>query len=161
LKNAAWLLLIGSGYCGPIFAPRSVPYKDFAQRVPGLDNMATPLETSLKSILREFPSVGQAPRYPKKHYRRDRRVAVCEWREGNAARWRMSQIGGTIADLERMVNSLNIEIQAEQVRSGVNNPARVDYPTLATAMIKRRDNAMRSMDVLRRKLTELGEFSFA
>jgi hypothetical protein len=135
--------------------------KDFAQRMPGLDNMATSLETSLKSILQECPGVGHAPTYPKQHYRRDRRVADCEWREGNAARRRMSQIKGMIADLERMVNSLDIEIQAEQLRSGVNNPARVDYPTLATAMIKRRDNAIGSMDVLRRELTELGEFIIA
>jgi hypothetical protein len=123
--------------------------------------MATSLETSLKSILPECSGVGHARGYPKQHYRRDRSVAVRELREGHAARWRMSQIKGMIADLERMVNSLDIEIQAEQLRSGVNNPARVDYPTLATAMIKRRDNAISSMDVLRRKLTELGEFIIA
>jgi len=67
----------------------------------------------------------------------------------------MAQIEGMIADLERMVNALNIEIQAEEVRSGVKDPGRFDYPTLAIALMKRRENALRSIDVLRRAPPEL------
>ena len=97
----------------------------------------------------------QAPACPHEHYRHDRRVAVQKWRESDTARWRMAQIEGMITDLERMVTALNIEIQAEEVRSGVNDPARFDYPTLAMALTKRLENAKRSIDVLRRELTEL------
>jgi hypothetical protein len=74
----------------------------------------------------------------------------------------MAQMESMIAGLERMVKTLKTEIEAEQVRSGVN------YPTIATALIRRRDNAMRTIDMLRRELTELdrvakqtGEFIIA
>jgi hypothetical protein len=117
--------------------------------------MSPQLNSSLKSILQEFPAVGQASGYPNKHYRRDRRIAIRKWSESDSAQRRMTQIKGMIADLERMVNGLGIEIQAEQVRSRVNNPTRFDYPTLATALIKRRDNARRSIDALRQNLIDL------
>jgi hypothetical protein len=97
----------------------------------------------------------QAAGYPHEHYRRDRRVTVQKRCESDTVRWRMAQIEGVIADLERMVTALNIEIQAEELRSGVNDPAQFDYPILAMALTKRRANAMRSIDVLRRELAEL------
>jgi hypothetical protein len=67
---------------------------------------------------------------------------------------------------ECTINRLNKEIQDEQVRSGINDPTQFDYPTIATALIKRCNNAMRSIDTLRRKLAELdrvaeGEFIIA
>jgi flagellar FliJ protein len=80
----------------------------------------------------------------------------------------MAQMESMIAGLERMVKTLKTEIEAEQVRSGVNDPAQFNYPTIATALIRRRDNAMRTIDMLRRELTELdrvakqtGEFIIA
>jgi hypothetical protein len=116
--------------------------------------MGTERDSSFNSVF-EPPVVGQAHGYPNKHYRRDRRGDLRRHCESDTVRPRTAQVEGMIAALERMVNALNLAIQAEQVTSGVNDPAQFDYPTLATALIKRRKNAMRSIDVLRRDFTEL------
>jgi hypothetical protein len=106
------------------------------------------------SVLRGPIAGGQSSAYPNKHYRRDRRADVRERCESDTARSRTAQVEGMIAALERMVNALNVAIQDEQVKSGVHDPAQFDYPTLATALIKRRNNVMRSIDLLRREFME-------
>jgi len=121
--------------------------------------MSSQGDSSFKSILRGCPASRQAPG----DYRRPRNGDARKWCENDAARWRIAQIKVMISDLERTVSTLKTEIQDEQVRSGINDPTQFDYPTIATALIKRCGNAMRSIDTLRRKLPELdrvaeGEF---
>jgi hypothetical protein len=121
--------------------------------------MSSQGDSSFKSILQEFPTLGQASG----DYRRPRNGDARKWYGNDAARWRIAQIKVMISDLECTVNTLKTEIQDEQVRSGINDPTQFDYPTIATALIKRCSNAMRSIDTLRRKLAELdrlaeGEF---
>jgi len=106
---------------------------------------------SFKSILQESPALRQAPG----DYRRTRSGDVRKWCENDAARWQIARIKVMISDLECTVNTLKTEIQDEQVRSGINDPTQFDYPTIATALIKRCNNAMRSINTLQRKLTEL------
>ena len=111
--------------------------------------MSSQREAAFKLVLQKFPALGQAPVEPNKSYRADRKTDL-RYREIDTPAGRLGQINGMIADFERMVNALTNEIQAEQVRSGVADPAQFDYPTTAKAMIQRRNNAMRSIDVLRR-----------
>src|SRR6266540_7299006 len=59
-------------------------------------------------------------------------------------RHRVAQIEGMIAEFERMANDLEREIQAEQDRAGIHDPAHYAYPTYAKAAIARRDNLKRS-----------------
>jgi hypothetical protein len=124
--------------------------------------------SSFKKILQEFPALGHARVDPNKSYRRDRKIDALKRCESDTTHWQRAQINVVIVDLEHMMNTLKIEIEAEQVRFGVNDPKRFDYPTSATALIKRRDNAMRSIDMLRRELAGLervveqtGEFVIA
>jgi hypothetical protein len=121
--------------------------------------MSSQGDSSFKSILQEFPTLGQAPG----DYRITRNGDVRKWCENDAARWRIARIKIMISDLECTVNTLKTEIQDEEVRSGINDSTKFDYPTVATALIKRCNNAMRSIDTLRCKLAELdrvgaGEF---
>jgi hypothetical protein len=111
--------------------------------------------SSFKKILQEFPALGHARFDPNKSYRRDRKIDALKQCESDTAHWQRAQINVAIVDLEHMMNPLKAEIEAEQARSGVNDPTRFDYPTSATALIRRRDNAMRSIDMLRRELAGL------
>lgn len=69
-------------------------------------------------------------------------------------RRRVGQIEGMIADFQRMTNDLEREIQAEQERAGINDPAHFAYPTYAKAAIQRRQNLTRSADELRVQLED-------
>ena len=69
-------------------------------------------------------------------------------------RRRVSQIEGMIADFQRMTTDLEREIQAEQERAGINDPAHFAYPTYAKAAIQRRQNLTRSADELRVQLED-------
>ncbi len=66
----------------------------------------------------------------------------------------VSQIEGMIADFQRMAVELEREIQSEQERAGINDPAHFAYPTYAKAAIQRRENLTRSADELRIQLEE-------
>ncbi len=59
-------------------------------------------------------------------------------------RRRVAQIEAMIAEFERMSADLEREIQAEQDKSGINDPGHYAYPTYAKAAIARRDNLKRS-----------------
>src|SRR5260370_763459 len=54
-------------------------------------------------------------------------------------RRRVAQIEGMIADFQRMSVDLEREIQSEQERAGINDPAHFAYPTYAKAAIQRRE----------------------
>ena len=69
-------------------------------------------------------------------------------------RRRVAQIEGMIADFQRMTTDLEREIQAEQERAGINDPAHFAYPTYAKAAIQRRQNLTRSADELRVQLED-------
>ena len=69
-------------------------------------------------------------------------------------RRRVTQIEGMIADFQRMSVDLEREIQVEQERAGINDPAHFAYPTYAKAAIQRRENLTRSADELRIQLED-------
>ena len=64
-------------------------------------------------------------------------------------RRRVAQIESMIADFQRMSTDLDREIQTEQDRAGINDPAHFAYPTYAKAAIQRRENLTRSADELK------------
>ena len=59
-------------------------------------------------------------------------------------RRRVAQIEGMIAEFERMATDLDREIEAEQTRAGIHDPAHYAYPTYAKAAMQRRQVARRS-----------------
>jgi flagellar export protein FliJ len=69
-------------------------------------------------------------------------------------RRRVAQIEGMIAEFQRMTLELDREIQTEQDRAGIQDPAHFAYPTYAKAAIQRRENLSRSADELRGQLEE-------
>src|SRR5919206_2958202 len=69
-------------------------------------------------------------------------------------RRRVAQIESMIADFQRMSVDLEREIQAEQDRAGINDPAHFAYPTYAKAAIQRRENLTRSADELKGQLED-------
>ena len=69
-------------------------------------------------------------------------------------RRKVAQIEGMIADFERMVGDLDREIQSEQERAGIHDPAHFAYPTYAKAAMARRENLKRSADELRIQLED-------
>ena len=69
-------------------------------------------------------------------------------------RRRVSQIEMMIADFHRMASDLDREIQAEESRAGIADPAHFAYPTYAKAAIQRRENLTRSADELRVQLED-------
>ena len=69
-------------------------------------------------------------------------------------RRRVSQIEMMIADFHRMASDLDREIQAEESRAGIADPAHFAYPTYAKAALGRRDNLRQSADNLKGQLDE-------
>ena len=69
-------------------------------------------------------------------------------------RRKVAQIEGMIADFDRMAGDLEREINAEQERVGIHDPAHFAYPTYAKAAINRRDNLKRSADELKGQLED-------
>ena len=69
-------------------------------------------------------------------------------------RRKVAQIEAMVAEFERMAADLDREIQAEQDRAGIHDPAHFAYPTYAKAAIQRRENLTRSADELRIQLED-------
>jgi flagellar protein FliJ len=69
------------------------------------------------------------------------------------ARRQLAQIEAMIADLECMVATLENEIDLEQNRTGIRDPAHFAYSILAKATIVRRDNLKRTVTGLKNDLT--------
>jgi flagellar protein FliJ len=69
-------------------------------------------------------------------------------------RRRVAQIEAMVAEFERMAVDLDREIQAEQDRAGIHDPAHFAYPTYAKAAIQRRENLRRSAEELKGQLDE-------
>lgn len=69
-------------------------------------------------------------------------------------RRKVAQIETMIAEFLRMAGDLDREIQVEQERAGINDPAHFAYPTYAKAAMQRRENLKRSADELSGQLEE-------
>jgi|SRR5580704_10070833 hypothetical protein len=69
------------------------------------------------------------------------------------ARRQVAQIEAMIADLDCMVTTLENEIEAEQNRTGIRDPAHFAYSILAKATIVRCDNMKRTVTGLKDNLT--------
>jgi flagellar FliJ protein len=67
-------------------------------------------------------------------------------------RQKIAQIKKAIADLELLTGNLNREISTDEARTKIYDPAHFAYPTFAKAAIQRRDNLMRSANVLKIRL---------
>jgi flagellar protein FliJ len=59
-----------------------------------------------------------------------------------------SDIESMIADFKRMSSDLDLQIQAEQERTGIDDITHFAYPTFAKAAMKRRDNLIASIEDL-------------
>jgi flagellar protein FliJ len=64
------------------------------------------------------------------------------------------QIETMIAEFDRIASDLDREIQIEQDRAGIHDPAHYAYPTYAKAAMTRRHNLMRSTDELKGQLDD-------
>jgi flagellar FliJ protein len=64
----------------------------------------------------------------------------------------VAQMEALIADLDRTANALESHIQAEQVRTGIHDPAHFAYSTYAKATIVRQDNLKQSISRLKYQL---------
>jgi flagellar export protein FliJ len=69
-------------------------------------------------------------------------------------RRKVSQIESMIAEFDRMAADLDREIETEQERAGIHDPAHFAYPTYAKAAIQRRENLKRSADELKVQLED-------
>jgi flagellar export protein FliJ len=76
-------------------------------------------------------------------------------------RRRVAQIEMMIAEFDRMAVDLEREIQSEEQKAGISDPAHFAYPTYARAATQRRDNLRQSAQNLQAQLddakAELGE----
>ncbi|MBM6596275.1 flagellar export protein FliJ [Microvirga pudoricolor] len=76
-------------------------------------------------------------------------------------RRRVAQIEMMISEFDRMAADLDREIQAEEQKAGISDPAHFAYPTYARAAAQRRDNLRQSAQNLYAQLddakAELGE----
>jgi flagellar export protein FliJ len=69
-------------------------------------------------------------------------------------RRKVAQIEAMIAEFDRMAGELDREIEAEQNRTGIHDPAHYAYPTYAKAAMSRRLNLKNSCDELRTQLDD-------
>lgn len=64
-------------------------------------------------------------------------------------RRKLGDIESMINDFRRMAADLDVQIEAEHVRSGVRDPAHFAYPPFAKAARQRRDNLLTSVEDLK------------
>src|ERR1700687_2832474 len=69
-------------------------------------------------------------------------------------RRKVAQIEFMIGEFERMAGDLEREIETEQERAGIHDPAHFAYPTYAKAAMGRRENLKRSADELKGQLDD-------
>jgi len=75
--------------------------------------------------------------------------------EVNQNRWRTNQIETMIAEFERICIDLGHQIEAEETRARIYDPAHFAYPTYAKAARERRAKVQRSAEGLRNELDRL------
>lgn len=69
-------------------------------------------------------------------------------------RRRVTQIRSMIADFQRMASDLDREIEGEERKAGLSDPAHFAYPTYAKAARSRRDNLLQSAADLQGQLDD-------
>jgi flagellar protein FliJ len=69
-------------------------------------------------------------------------------------RRKLAQIKAVVAEFESMAVDLDREVQAEQDRAGIHDPAHFAYPTYAKAAMTRRENLKRSAAELQGRLDD-------
>ncbi|HRJ70002.1 MAG TPA: flagellar export protein FliJ [Beijerinckiaceae bacterium] len=69
-------------------------------------------------------------------------------------RRRVAQIEAMVAEFGRMAGDLDREIESEEKRAGISDPAHFAYPTYAKAARTRRDNLVNSAAELKDQLEE-------
>jgi flagellar FliJ protein len=75
--------------------------------------------------------------------------------EFNQSRLRASQIETMIAQFDRICADLGQQIDAEETRARISDPAHFAYPTYAKAARERRAKLQRSADALKIELDKL------
>lgn len=65
---------------------------------------------------------------------------------------KVADIETMVAEFRRMAGELDVQIEAEEARSGITDPAHFSYPPFAKAARQRRDNLQQSVDDLDAKL---------
>lgn len=66
---------------------------------------------------------------------------------------RPNPVSRVIADMERTIAQLGVEIEIEENRSGHRDPASFDYSTYAASCRARRDKLVSTIETLRRRLS--------
>lgn len=64
----------------------------------------------------------------------------------------LAQAKALIADLYRLVDVLNADIESREQEAGVTNLARPEYPAVARTMRARRDNLLQTISALRQRV---------
>ena len=72
----------------------------------------------------------------------------------DSARRMTSQIERIIANFNRDINDLNRAIEAEHIRTRIDDPNHFAYSTAAQAMAQRRSNLVQSIDRLKHQLAD-------
>jgi hypothetical protein len=70
-------------------------------------------------------------------------------------RFRANQIETMVAEFDRMCIDLGRQIEVEEMRARIEDPAHFAYPTYAKAARERRAKLQRSADALRAELSSL------
>lgn len=92
------------------------------------------------------------------HHRRHRQIDLLRLRDFHIDEHRrqVNQLQAMIADFERLAAQLELEIQAEEDRTKINDPSHVAYSTLAKATIVRRENVRPVQLLLPRRTQDVG-----
>ena len=64
----------------------------------------------------------------------------------------LAQAKSLIADLDRLVDVLNVDIDFREQEAGVTDLARPEYPAVARTMRARRDNLLQTISALRQRV---------
>jgi hypothetical protein len=112
---------------------------------------AAPFDPLLGALIGARPDSNESTRHCR-YSRSHKALARLKMLQIDNARRQVSQIEAMISDLERMATALESDIQAEQDRTGIHNPAHFAYPTYAKAATARRDNLNRSITGFRKQL---------
>jgi hypothetical protein len=71
------------------------------------------------------------------------------------------QTKSLIADLDRIVQIINVDVSAEEERAKVFDSTRPEYPVLARALKARRDNLLDTIAALRQRVPNVKDKEFA
>jgi hypothetical protein len=74
--------------------------------------------------------------------------------DGQTAQREAPQISTMIRDFNRTVQVLDLEIEAEEVRTGVHDLSHFAYPIMAKTMVARRENLRATIAALEQRLAQ-------